>query len=52
MLLLLDLLLLDWACEPLLDWLDGLLGLLGDLLLRCRLLLLRVRVLYLALCSH
>ena len=53
MLLLLDLLLLlDWASEPLLDWLDGLLGLRLQLLLRCRLLLLQVRVWYLALCSN
>lgn len=46
------LLLLDWACWPLLDWLEGLLGLLWHLLLSCRLLLLKVRVWYLTLCSY
>jgi hypothetical protein len=43
---------LDWACGPLLDWLVWLLGLLRYLLLGCRLLLLKVRVWYLTLCSY
>jgi hypothetical protein len=46
------LLLLDWAYWPLLDWLEGLLGLLWHLLLSGRLLLLKVRVWYLTLCSY